>query len=628
MTLVDARPIRFSPAGLSDTLDETDAFPGAMAVLQNLIPDPTTKNLWTCRPAAISVTVFGSFTTPGYISVFKVIGSLVYGLIASGRNAGKDEPFCYNLLTNAFVTVLGITAANSPTSPATTGDWTPPTMALCGVNLVVTHPGFTGGNFFGWFDISNPAAPIWHADNLLGTGSIEALGAITGGTLYTAGTYLDVALTISSGTAGTGATADITVAGGAVTAVSLRKYGTGYDNTSVLTAPAASIGGTGTGFTVPVTVVAAGKILFTTVPSWVFQFYGRAYFGVNPTIGQPSAVFTDSLVLTATNANQALTFGDNLPLIACGGLPLLNQLGGIIQSIFIFKVSQIVQITGDPAFNNLATNVLQTSSGTLSPRSLVSAPEGLFFIDHDGLRMVDFNAKVHDPIGVGGQGVNLPFLNPIAPSRIAGATNGSILRLSVQNSNVGNTPHQEYWYDLTRKIWSGPHTFPADCIDTYGSVFIVAPTGVVANLFNSPYIPTPTTGSVENGAQLTFAWQTAMIADNQAMAMSEIAEMQIKTSAIPGTPVLTVTSQDENGNVLNSFSYNYAAVASLWGTLVWGVGLWGGTQGALYPRRIDFPTPTVFNRLAIRATGACSQGFQIGDMFIRRRELGYLQVVP
>lgn len=547
MSLAGTSPIRFSPAGLSDTLDETDAFPGAMALLQNLIPDPTTKNLWTCRPASSSATTFGGFAAPGFVSVFKVIGSLVYGMIASSRTAARDEPFCYNLLTNAFVTVSGITAANVPLSPSTSGDWTPPTMDLVGVNLVVTHSGFDGvTNFIGWFDTTDPTAPVWHAGNI------------------------------------------------------------------------------------------TGAIVLTVVPSWVRQFNGRAYLGVNPPTGQPSAIFTDSLTLNVTNANQALTFGDNIPLIAACGMPLSNQLGGIIQALFIFKGAAqnaaggagIVQITGDSALSTLSLNTLNVSAGTLAPRSIVSAPDGLFFMDHDGLRMIDYQAKVHEPIGVGGAGVNQPFLNPISPSRIAAATNGSVLRISVENSNIGGTPTQEYWLDLNRKVWSGPHTFPADCIDTYGSEFVLAPTGVPGALFLGPYIPTPVSGNVENGVAMTFMWQTAMLADNEEMAMSEIAEMQLKTSAIPGTPSIQVSAIDENGNVYNTFSYNYAVMASLWGSMVWGTDTWGGVQGGIAPRRISFDAPVVYNRLAVLVSGACSQGFQIGDMFIRRRVLGYMQVVP
>ena len=54
-------------------------------------------------------------------------GNIVFGMIASARNTGHDEPFAYNLITQAFITVSGITSGNTPISPATTGDWTPPT---------------------------------------------------------------------------------------------------------------------------------------------------------------------------------------------------------------------------------------------------------------------------------------------------------------------------------------------------------------------------------------------------------------------------------------------------------------------------------------------------------------------
>src|SRR5258705_10821263 len=167
MAIRKSTPMFFSPAGVSDPLDGTNVFPGAMAALTHLIPDPATPNLWAPRPASISLTTFGGFTTPGFISVLQVIGNFVFGMVASGRNAGHDEPFCFNLLTNTFVTITGITNANTPISPLAAGAWETPTMALVGTKLVVTHPGFTvgGGVLFGWFDISNLAAPTWTGGN-------------------------------------------------------------------------------------------------------------------------------------------------------------------------------------------------------------------------------------------------------------------------------------------------------------------------------------------------------------------------------------------------------------------------------------------------------------------------------
>lgn len=625
MSIRHAQPVRFSPAGLSDSLDETDIFDGACANLSNLIPDPTTKNLWTCRPASVLQTSFGSFTTPGFISVFKVLGSLVYGLIASGRNAGKDEPFCYNIITGAFVTVSGVTASNVPTSPTTTGDWVPPTMDLIGVDLMVTHPGFDGvTNFVGWFDTTNPAAPVWHAGNLTLAGQITGLGTITGGTLYTNGTYAAVPLT---GGSGTGATANITVAGGLVVLVTEVAPGKNYVVGDTLSATAGTIGGTGSGFSVPVASVNTGLIQFTTPPAWVRQFFQRAYYGINPPTGQPSAIFTDVLApLTATNANQALTFGDNLPLTAAWGLPLNNQLGGIIQSLMVFKgVAQIEQITGDAALMNLDINSLDVATGTNSPRSLCNTPKGVAFLAPDGLRIIDFNAHVGEPIGIAGSGVNVPFRFPISPTRACAACDSETIRISVQNSNAGGTPTQEFWYDLTRQIWSGPHTFPASEIDVYSGQFVIAPVGVTAKLFLGQTLPSSTSGSIENGVQMAWTFQTVVLKDNEQMAMSAISELQIKTSVVANMAGINVSAQDQDGNIYATLFYPFSAAASLWGSAIWGVNLWGGQQLALSPRRINFSTPVVYNRLAFNVSGACAQGFQIGDIFFRRQILGYMQ---
>ena len=81
---------------------------------------------------------------------------------------------------------------------------------------------------------------------------VATLGAITGGSVYTAGTYFDVPLT---GGSGSGALATITVAGGAVTAVTITNGGLQYGVGNTLTTAAANIGGTGSGFSVLVASV-------------------------------------------------------------------------------------------------------------------------------------------------------------------------------------------------------------------------------------------------------------------------------------------------------------------------------------------------------------------------------------
>lgn len=83
-------------------------------------------------------------------------------------------------------------------------------------------------------------------------GPIATLGSITGGGGYNDGTYANVPLT---GGGGIGATATITVMGGQVTGVSLSNPGTHFTTADVLGADARSLGGTGSGFAVPVATV-------------------------------------------------------------------------------------------------------------------------------------------------------------------------------------------------------------------------------------------------------------------------------------------------------------------------------------------------------------------------------------
>jgi hypothetical protein len=81
-------------------------------------------------------------------------------------------------------------------------------------------------------------------------GQITALGTISAGSLYTNGVYQNVALT---GGSGANATADIVIVGGAVVSCSLKFGGNFYVVGDVLSC--ASLGPTGSGFSVPVATI-------------------------------------------------------------------------------------------------------------------------------------------------------------------------------------------------------------------------------------------------------------------------------------------------------------------------------------------------------------------------------------
>lgn len=165
MALRNATAVYIPPSGVSDSADGTKSFKGSMKSLQNLIPDPSTEGLFVPRPASYVISSFPGFSSPGFISVVYQLGDILYGMIQSALNTGKEQPFSYNIVANTFNTFSGITGANTPSNAATTGDWTPPTMALIAAKIIVTHPGFSGSNFIGIINVATPASPAWSAGN-------------------------------------------------------------------------------------------------------------------------------------------------------------------------------------------------------------------------------------------------------------------------------------------------------------------------------------------------------------------------------------------------------------------------------------------------------------------------------
>ena len=84
------------------------------------------------------------------------------------------------------------------------------------------------------------------------TSNIKTLGTVVPGSAYTDGVYTNVPLT---GGSGSGARATISVVGGVVATVAITARGAGYAIGDSLSATAASIGGTGAGFSVPVSAI-------------------------------------------------------------------------------------------------------------------------------------------------------------------------------------------------------------------------------------------------------------------------------------------------------------------------------------------------------------------------------------
>jgi hypothetical protein len=94
--------------------------------------------------------------------------------------------------------------------------------------------------------------------------AIQTLGSITAGSGYANGTYTNVPLT---GGSGANATATIVVSGTAVTSVTITLRGADYVIGNTLSASNTNLGGTGAGFSIPVTAIYAQTITLSTAAS-------------------------------------------------------------------------------------------------------------------------------------------------------------------------------------------------------------------------------------------------------------------------------------------------------------------------------------------------------------------------
>jgi hypothetical protein len=599
----NATPWQFRPRGVSDTADEGLAFPGAMSALTDVVPAPDTNDAWVPRPASVQLTSLPGLT-PDFITGYLVVGDLLYGLVAPLNGNGHDTPFVYNLATGTFLTVDGILLANQPLSPPKTGAWTPPILCVVGTRIMVTHPGFDGVTYkIGWFDISSFTDAGFTVNATAGSATLTtATSVLLRG--WQIGQFMN-----GTGIAGNSVIIDISADG----------------KTIVLNTPALGTGATSvtiTGGTPTRPLWGAGDTIINRLPSTptsVAQMNGRAWYACGVYL-----VFSDSLAPTQiTNASQALAFGNGIPITALGELPLKAPLqGGVVQSIIAFQSnSTIQQVTGDQATNNLAKNAIKAGTGTLAPLSVISTLQGLAFISPEGLRIIDAQANVSDPIGRQGQGVCAPFANAVEPSRICGAGNALNMRFSVQNALVAGQPYEDYWYDLPRGTWSGPHSLPAALVQPWRSTFVMVPVAARGALFRSDTVPTVTSSYNENGTPLTWRMRTAMLADNGLNQMNAFEEMQL-ACGLPAGSQLSIVAADDTNSPIDQIYAPSAAAQAVWGAFNWGAAPWSRGLSTFMQRLLPWTTPIVFKQGYFQVSGASQRGVKVGPYYGKRQVLG------
>lgn len=615
MPLRRAQPYTFRFAGLSDGLDGSDTFEGAALSLSNLIPNPDSAGQWVPRVASTQVTNFTGFTTPGLPTLLFIVGTTAYGFVPSGRFAGKDEPFVYDLVAGTFTTLVNVTAANCPTTQPTTGDWTPPTAAMVSGRVLLTHPGYNGTTtFIGWIDVSSFTLATLTATTAIGSPNLTAVSSnpllvgVRPG-MQVAGAGIPAGAYIVSMTAGT-----IVLSANA-------------------TAAAAGVALTITGGTTAAPLYGAGNVNtnpFTRIPTCVSAFNNRAYYGM-----LNFAVYSDVLNPTQiTNATQALTVGDNAPVTALAGLPLNSQfIGGVNQSLIAFKgAASMWQILGDAATADLRLDVIQGSVGTLAPNTITPTTLGLAYMAPDGYRMLGLNGQASDPIGARGSGVTKPFINAVTPSRACAAFNGNVLRASVQNGLSVGQVVEEYWFHLDLKVWSGPHTFPASMIEAYyggtGDTFILAASGIAAKLWQSSPVQPLGASYTENGTALTFTAQTSLLPDNQEMAGNQVVETTL-AAQVPAAQMFSVLVADEEGDVLGTAYVNGSGEpTAIWSAFNWGAAAWGSGASVYRQYALSWAAPLVFKQASVRVSGLSLANTVLGDLRIRYQVLGYLLTWP
>jgi hypothetical protein len=210
--------------------------------------------------------------------------------------------------------------------------------------------------------ITGTGIPANTTVSTLTTNGLRTLGALTGGSAYTNGTYSGVALT---GGSGFSATANITVSGGAVTVVTLVNTGAGYTLVDALSAAAATIGGTGAGFSVAVSALWAQTITmsaaatssgtytlaFGQVPGLISLWQHE--YGTNAIQGQSEVAIesyfeTSDLGVVAGGPAQPTMIGDNVWLHIDRVEPDFVQTGEMEMYIVGRPFAQAADVTSGP----------------------------------------------------------------------------------------------------------------------------------------------------------------------------------------------------------------------------------------------------------------------------------------
>lgn len=303
----------------------------------------------TCDLSGISRGIYVDAAN-GFSRIFNGYNNGLQTLTINNNGVGAGIiDFSYASSLTAFGSLLagsGYTNGTYTNIPLTGGTGTGAkatiTVASNGVSAVSIT---TSGNGYLVGDVLSAAAAS------IGSG-VATYGAITGGSLYSDGSYLSVPMT---GGSGTGATANITVSGGAVTGVVAQDRGVGYVDTDVLSAALPNIGGI-TGIINTYGQISGGSL-----------YEPGTYTGVTFTGGSGTgAVGTVEVLDAGVQSVKSIVGGSNY---TNGSFPDVSLTGGAgtgAKATITTSGGNVVSVTVTYGGNNYAVNdVLSCSTGAI-----------------------------------------------------------------------------------------------------------------------------------------------------------------------------------------------------------------------------------------------------------------------